>query len=126
MAEFLSILRLLDHFERSTDHLHAVALKHTAFRNGYCSVQSCLSSQGGENGIGPFLGDDLCYSLRRNRLHVGSVRRFGISHYRRGIAVDQNDLIPFFLQCLAGLRSGVVEFACLADNDRPGTDDQNF
>ncbi|MCK7468338.1 MAG: hypothetical protein MZU91_09620 [Desulfosudis oleivorans] len=43
-----------------------------------------------------------------------------------GIAVDQNDFIAFFAQRLAGLRAGIVELAGLADNDRPGTDEQYF
>ena len=43
-----------------------------------------------------------------------------------GIAVDQHNFIAFFAQRLAGLRAGIVEFTGLADNDRPGTDEQYF
>jgi hypothetical protein len=43
-----------------------------------------------------------------------------------GIRVDQDHLVAFLAQCLAGLRTGIVELAGLADNDRPGTNQQNL
>src|SRR5208337_3530244 len=44
---------------------------------------------------------------------------------RGRVRVDEDDPIAFRTQSLAGLRSGIVEFARLADDDRPGADDEN-
>src|SRR5450830_1492098 len=41
------------------------------------------------------------------------------------IAVDQDDFVAFFTQCLTGLRTGIVEFAGLTDDDRTSADDQD-
>ena len=42
-----------------------------------------------------------------------------------GLRVDQDDLVALLAQRLAGLGAGVVELAGLADDDRPGADDQD-
>ena len=116
----------MDDVERCTDHLHTVLFQHTAFRDGNGGIQSRLPPQGWKEGIGPLPGNDLGYRFRRNRLHIRPVRRFGIGHDGCRIAVDEDYLITLFFQGLACLRAGVVEFTGLADNDRPGTDNEDF
>ncbi len=73
----------------------------------------------------PLLGDDLGDDLRRDRLDVGRVRQIRIGHDGRRIGIDQNDPVALGLERLAGLGAGIVEFACLADNDRSRADDQD-
>ena len=70
--------------------------------------------------------DDLLDDFRRDRLDVGAVRELRVGHDRGRIRVDQHDLVAFFLQRLAGLHAGVVEFAALPDDDGAGADDENF
>ena len=43
-----------------------------------------------------------------------------------GIRVDQHHLVALLAKGLAGLGAGVVELAGLTDDDRPGTDEQDF
>ncbi len=74
---------------------------------------------------GAFLLDDLGDDFRGYRLDVGRVSELRIGHDGGGVRVHQNDAIALVLQRLYGLGAGVVELACLADNDRPGPDDKD-
>ena len=71
------------------------------------------------------LGDDLGDDLGRDRLDIGAVRHVGIGHDRRRIGVDQDDPVALGAQRLDGLGAGIVELAGLADDDRPGADDED-
>ena len=42
-----------------------------------------------------------------------------------GIGIDQDDFVAVGAQRLGGLRSGIIEFAGLADDDGAGADDQD-
>ena len=42
-----------------------------------------------------------------------------------GFEFDEDDAVALLAQRLAGLRTGIVEFAGLADDDRAGADDQD-
>jgi len=70
--------------------------------------------------------DDACHGLRCHRLDIGVIGHLRIGHDRGRIAVDEHHLVPFFLEGLAGLGTGVVEFAGLADDDGPGANQKNF
>ena len=59
------------------------------------------------------------------RLDVGAVGQLRVGHDRRRIAVDEHDLEAFGAQRLARLRSGIVELAGLADDDRARADDEH-
>ncbi len=65
-------------------------------------------------------------ALQVQRLDVGHVGHAGVGHDGGGVRVHQHDLVAQAAQGLAGLRSGVVEFAGLADDDRPGPDDHDL
>src|SRR5207253_6602440 len=61
----------------------------------------------------------------RNGLDVGRVRQLRVRHDRRRIGIDENDPVALGLQSLAGLGPRIIELAGLADDDRPGPDDQD-
>ncbi len=61
----------------------------------------------------------------RDGLDVGGVRHLRVRHDRGGVGVDQDDAEALLPQRLAGLRARVVELAGLADDDRPGPDDED-
>ena len=124
--EELAILRLVDDWQRRPDHLDAVFFKDARLRHGDRGVEPRLAAQRGEQRIGALLGDDLFHRFRRDRLDIGPVGRFGVGHDRRRVGVDEDHLVPLLLERLAGLGPGVVELAGLADDDRPGADDQDF
>jgi len=60
-----------------------------------------------------------------DRLDIGPVRHVGIGHDGGGIGIDEDDSIALRAQRLAGLRPRIIELARLADNDRPGADDED-
>ena len=130
LAEQLAVFGLVDGFGGGADHLDAVLVQHTHAAQRQRGVQRGLPAHGGQqrkaagNRIA-FLGDDLGDDLRRDRLDIGRVGQVRIGHDRRRIGIDQDDPIALGLQRLAGLRARIVEFAGLADDDRPGADDQD-
>ena len=126
LPEELAVLRLVDDRERGPDHLDAVLLEDAGLRHGDRGVEPGLAAEGGQQGVGPLLGDDLLHRFGGDRLDVGPIRRFGVGHDRRGVGVDEDHLVPLLLQRLAGLGPRVVELAGLADDDRPGADDQDL
>ena len=72
-----------------------------------------------------YLGNDLFDHFGSDRLDVGGVGELRVGHDRGRVAVDQHDAVALLAQRLAGLGAGVVELAGLADDDRPGAEDQN-
>ena len=80
----------------------------------------------GRSGVGAFLFDDAGQRLRGDRFDVGAVGEVGVGHDGGRVGVEQDDLVAFLLQGLAGLGSGVIELAGLADDDRAGADDEDF
>jgi hypothetical protein len=84
-----------------------------------------LAAHRRQHRVGPLLGDDLLDHAPGDRLDVGRVGHLRVGHDRRRIAVDEDDAVALLAQRLAGLGAGVVELAGLADDDRPGADDQD-
>ena len=89
------------------------------------AVERGLPAHRRQQRVGPLLGDDLLDHLPGDRLDVGDVGHLRVGHDRRRVAVDEDDAVALLAQRLAGLRAGVVELAGLADDDRPGADDQD-
>ena len=80
----------------------------------------------GSRASGRSLLDDLRDGCDVERLDVGRVRHGGVGHDGGRVGVDEDDLVAELSEGLARLRSGVVELAGLADDDRAGTDDQDL
>ena len=59
-------------------------------------------------------------------LDVSPVGKLRVGHHRRRIAVEEDDLNALLAQRLDGLRARIVELTGLADDDGPGTDDQDL
>jgi cyclase len=59
------------------------------------------------------------------RFNVGAIGKVGVCHDRRRVAVDENDAVSLFAQHLAGLRTRIIEFACLPDDDGARPYDEN-
>ena len=64
--------------------------------------------------------------LRGDGLDIGAVGHLRVGHDGGRVGVDQDHLIAFFPQGLAGLGAGIVKLAGLADDDGAGADDQDF
>ncbi|OQA40044.1 MAG: hypothetical protein BWY49_01137 [Candidatus Omnitrophica bacterium ADurb.Bin314] len=124
--EDLTILPALDRVRFNTDDLDTVFFENTAFVERRGKIQARLPSEIGQQRIGTLFRDDLFEAFDGQRFDVGMVRHFGIGHDGRRVRVHEHDLIPFLAQGFAGLRSGIIEFTRLTDDDRPGPDNQDF
>ena len=125
LAEQVAVLGHLDGLAPGADHLDAVILQNTHVGQRQRGVQPGLPAHGGQQRVGAFLGDDLGHRLGGQRLDVGCIGQAGVGHDRGRVRVDQDHPVAFFAQRLAGLRAGIVEFAGLADDDGPRTDDHD-
>jgi very-short-patch-repair endonuclease len=74
--------------------------------------------------VWPLLFEDARDEARSDRLDIGDVGHFRIGHDRRRVRIDDDDPVAFAFQRLDRLASGIVELGRLADDDRPGADDQ--
>ena len=88
-------------------------------------IERGLAAEGGEQGVGAFLGDDLLHELDGERLDVGGVGELRVGHDGGRIGVHQDDAVAFFAQGLARLGARVIELAGLADHDGTGADDED-
>ena len=82
-------------------------------------VEGGLAAHGGQQGVGLLDLDHAGHHLGGERLDVGAIRHVGIGHDRGRVAVHQHHLKSFGPQGFAGLGARVIEFAGLADHDRP-------
>ena len=107
------------------DHLHAIVIEHARAMQRQRGVERRLPAHGRQDRVGALLLDDLGDEFGRDRLDIGRVRDVRVGHDRRRVRIHQDDPIAFFLQRLAGLGAGIVEFAGLSDDDGSGADDQD-
>ena len=128
LAEQLAVLGLGDRVLVGADQLDAVALQRAGARQRHRGVERGLAAHRRQQrvvGASRARGDDALDDLRRDRLDIGRVGQFRVGHDRRRVRIDQHDPVALLAQRLAGLRAGIVELAGLADDDRPGADDQD-
>ena len=123
--ELVAVLRGGDRLGTGPDDLDAVALECAPLHQLHGQVERGLPAEGGQQGVGPLLGDDGLEHFGVERLHVGAVRRAGVRHDGGRVRVGQDDPVALLLQHAAGLGTRVVELAGLADDDRPRPDDED-
>ena len=125
LAEQLPVLRLVDRFLGRADHLDAVFPEGAVGGERQRHVQPGLPAHGRQQGVRPFPVDDLGQHLGRDRLDIGGVREARVGHDGGGVGVDQDHPVALGRQRLASLGARIVELAALADDDRPGADDED-
>ncbi len=125
LAEALAVLGLVDRVGVGTDHLHAEPVERAVVVQRQRAVERGLPAHRRQQRVRAFLLDDLGDDRRGDRLDIGGVGELGIGHDRRRVGVDQDDPVPLLLQRLDRLRARIVELARLADDDRPGADDED-
>ena len=117
LFEELSILRHFDTLERCSENLHLTLLEHTLLSELHRQVQTCLTSQTGDNGIGTLEADNLRYILQCQWLHIYLIGNMGIGHNRCWVRVDQDNLITLLFEGETRLSSRVVKLCCLTYDD---------
>ena len=125
LVEELAVLATLDRGEVAANHLDAVALEHAGTGEVDGGVQTGLAAERGQQRVGALALDNALDELRRDGLHIGTVGKAGVGHDGRRVRIDQDNLVTVLLEDLAGLGTGIVELARLADDDRARPDDQD-
>ena len=91
LLELLAVLGLVDDFRPGADHLDAVLGEDAVLVQVHGGVQAGLAAEGRQQGVGPFLLDDLGDDLPGDRLDVGAVGRLRVGHDGGRVGVDQDD-----------------------------------
>ena len=107
------------------DELHSILLQDALFVQGDRSIECSLSAESCENRVRTFDLNNSFNEFSRNRFDIRCIREFGICHDCCWIRIDQRNANPFSLQHTACLSPRVIKLACLTNDDRAGSDDQN-
>ena len=126
LLELLAVFRHFDTFKRCSEQFNIAFVQNAAVRQLHREIESRLSAEGGNDGVGALVADYPRHILEGERLHVDLVRHHLVRHYGGGIGVGEHDFVALFLERYASLRSGVVEFRRLPYHDGTGAYDQNF
>ncbi len=102
-----------------------MALEDARLGHGRGQVQRGLAAEPGQQALRPLPGDDRLDRLDGERLEVDDVGHRRVGHDRGRVRVDQDRPDALGPQGAAGLGPGVVELGRLADDDRPGPEDQD-
>jgi hypothetical protein len=125
VLELQTVFGLVDRLGRGADEFTAVALEHAMTMQIERAIERGLAAHRGQDRVRALLVDDALDHLPGDRLDVGDIGRAGVGHDRCRIAVDQDHPKAFLAQRFAGLSTGIIELAGLADDDRAGADDEN-
>ena len=126
LLELLAVLGPVDDLGPGADQLDVVLGQDAVLVQGHRGVEPGLAAERRQQGVGFFPFDDLGDDFPGDRLDIGAVGRVRIGHDGRRVRVDQDDLVTFLAERLAGLGAGIVELAGLADDDRAGADEENL
>ena len=125
LVKELAVLAALDGGQVAADHLDAVLVERTVFRQLDGGVQTGLAAQRGQQRVRALFLDYALDKLGSDGLDIGAVGQARVGHDGRRVGVDQDDLKAILLEHLAGLGAGVVELAGLADDDGARTNDED-
>ncbi len=89
-------------------------------------VQGSLSADCRQHSVRTLPRDDGIEILNGQRLDVSAMREFRIGHDGGRVRIHQHHLVTFGAQGFARLGAGIVKLAGLADDDRAGSDDEDF
>ena len=126
VLEALAVLRLADGLRAGAQQAHAVLLQDALLVEVHGQVQPGLAAQGGQDGVGPLLGDDLLHAGQVQRLDIHVVGDVLVGHDGGGVGVDQHHLHALLLEGAAGLGAGVVKLGGLADDNGAGAQHQHL
>ena len=122
----VAVFGFIDHIGVGTDHFDVVLFKNTIFVQSKSEIQRGLPAERRQQDTGTLFLDDLFDDLPLKRLYISAFRDFGVGHDRRRIGVHQYDFVAFFAKSFTGLSSGIVKFTGLANDDWPGSDQQDL
>ena len=126
LLEFLAVFRHFDAFKRRSEQFNVAFVQNAAVREFHREVESRLSAERGDYGVGTLVAYDARDVFERQRLHVYLVRHHLVSHNGCGVGVGEHDFVPLLLQGYARLCTGVIELRRLSYDDGTGAYDKHF
>ena len=126
LLEQLAVLGALDRLERRAQNFDLALFQNALLGQLHGEIQTRLSAQPRDDGVGTLEADDLGDVFQRQRLHVDFVRNVRVGHNGSGVRVGEDHLVTLLLEREARLRTRIVELGGLSDDDGPRTDDQNL
>ena len=100
--------------------------QYTFFGKLNSEVETCLPAKCRKQTVRLFLREDLFKKIHGQWLYVNTIRNISIGHNGRRVAVDKHYFQPVFFQSTTGLRTCIVKFCCLPDDNRPRPNDHDF
>ena len=125
LPEPLAVLGAVDRLVVGADQLDPVLMQRPVLVQRFGQIQGGLAAQRRQHGVGLLARDHLGDRPGQERLDVCPGRDVGVGHDRRGVGVDEHDLVALLHQHPARLGAGVVELSRLADHDRTRADQQD-
>ena len=126
LLEQLAVLGALDRLERRAQNFDLALFQNALLGQLHGEIQTRLSAQPRDDGVGTLEADDLGDVFQRQRLHVDFVRNVRVGHNGSGVRVGEDHLVTLLLEREARLRTRIVELGGLSDDDGPRADDQNL
>ena len=117
-TEQIAVFRFMDSVQLSPQDFNIEFFQNSRFIQFDRHIEAGLPAKCRKQCIRALFSKDAADKLQCNRLDIHLVGDFGIGHDRRRIRVDQDNAVALFFQGEAGLCARIVEFCCLADNDR--------
>ena len=125
VPETLPVLGHLDGLDGGAQQPGAVLLQQTGMRHVHGQVERRLAAEPGEDALGPLALQDALHGGHGQRLEIDRIRDARIGHDRGRVGVEQDGPDALLAEGATGLGAGVVELGGLADDDRPGADDEH-
>ena len=125
LLEEEAVLPELDGVGRGAEHLDAVRARTPASSRATARLSAVCPPTVGRRASGRSFAMTRSTVSRVERLDVRRVGELRVRHDRGGVRVDEDDPVALAPEDPAGLRPGVVELAGLADDDRPGAEDED-
>ena len=125
LVKAVPVLCLVDCINTGADQFDVILFQDAVGGQFQGRVKRSLTTHGRQDRVGTLFFNDLFQGLPIDRLDVGGIGHGRIGHDRGGVRVHQDDSIALFAQCFAGLRAGIIKFACLADDDGARANDQD-
>lgn len=124
--EALTIFRFINGIGGSADHGDAEFSQHALAFQLQRTVERGLTAHRRQYRIRALFFYDFAHHFPVDRLDVGGIGHFRVGHNGCRVGVDQDDAVTLFAQRLTRLRTRVVKFTGLANNNRASTKDQDI
>ncbi len=121
-----AVFRIDDGLDGSAQHLHSILLQYALLEERDAAVERRLSAKGEQDALRALLLDDALHEIGGYGQEIDVVGNALAGLDRGDVGVDEYGLDALFLEGFQGLRTAVVEFACLAYLQGSGAQQQDF